>query len=236
MANTVKNRLKKIKPLYNIWHNMRLSINRNKEKKKVEAFRKYGHEILKDISQIIIENKYQCGCIEGTLLGLIRDDRLIPWDDDLDFVILDTNDFSWEEFGNKMAQAGFWKYREIKDNGKIVTVSYKKKDVLCDFSLWKSSGLEMVIPYGVYEIPGYEYINGEAGKYRVWDCTIPTIKEMIIEHRGGILVSIPANYEMLLAAIYGENWRIPDPDFRLDKDEYEKEYIITYYKKSLFKR
>lgn len=134
-----------------------------------------------------------------------------------------------------MAKAGFWKYREIEEEGSVTAQSYKKRNVLCDFSLWPLSDQEMEISYGCYEIPGYEYINGTVNRYRVWYKTVPPIKKILRKSYSGIDVQIPKNYEEVLSALYGESWRTPDPDFHIEKEEAEKEYRFTYYRKKLFK-
>lgn len=231
MKDGLKSRMKKIPVLYPCWHQLRLDINRRREKKKKEAYRNYSGQILKDVFEVMIAERIKCVCIEGTLLGLVRDGQLIPWDDDLDFAIIESDSFSWELFEKYMNENGFWKYRTFEDEGKVISQSYKKKGVLCDFGIWPDTTEEIDLVYGCYEIPGNKYINGCAGKYQVWNRKVPGIKGIVKRTIGGTAVLIPKNSEEILAAIYGKNWRIPDPKFSIEVDEYEKEYTATYYKK-----
>lgn len=49
-----------------------------------EEFQKLNFEGFKKINQKILENKIKWWVHSGTLLGLMRDKKLIPWDDDID--------------------------------------------------------------------------------------------------------------------------------------------------------
>lgn len=236
MNSRLKNMVRKIPVLYPCWHKLRLAINAKREKNKKEAYRRYSKHILREIFEVVIEKEIKCVCIEGTLLGLIREGQLIPWDDDLDFAIIDDPSFSWDEFEKSMSKKGFWKFRMFEEGGKIVSQSYKKKGVLCDFGVWPDIKDEIEIVYGCYEIPGNIYVSGNIGKYRVWNRKVPGIKGITQKKIDEISVLIPKNSEEILAAIYGKNWRVPDPDFAIKSDEYEREYKATYFKKPFGKR
>ena len=231
MKQQVKQIFKKIPVVYPLWHGMRLRINENREKRKKAAFDHYAIAVLDDLMKMTTAKGYPCVCIYGTLLGPVRDGHLIPWDDDMDFAILDTPDFSWARFEKDMRDAGFWKYRTLKSEGNICGQSYKKKDVLCDFAIFPVDGEPKMILSGAYEIPGYVYENGKPAMYRVWDEVIPPITGISTMQMDGINIKIPINSEEMLAAAYGEGWRHPDPNFVPAKEEKEKEYTITYFRK-----
>lgn len=235
MKRAIKNFLKKIKPINAVWRSLYGKYHARMEAGKIESYRRYGLEVLKDISQIIDDNHYACTCIEGTLLGLVRDRSLIPWDDDLDFVIIKSEDFSWTSFEKVMKRAGFWKFREIREDEIIKTESYKKKGVLCDFTMWENSDEDIVIQYGCYQFPNEKYINGEIAKYQVWDLKTPAVHGIHKEVISGVNVFIPNNSTEILQAIYGKDWRIPNAHYKVEHNEYGKAYRITYFRKPLFK-
>ena len=143
MMQQVKQIVRKFPVVYPLWHGMRLKINESREKQKKAAFDKHAMDVLADIMKMTTAKGYSCVCEYGTLLGPVRDGHLIPWDDDMDFAILDTPDFSWERFEKDMLEAGFWKFRTLESESKICSQSYKKKDVLCDFSLAPAGGAPM---------------------------------------------------------------------------------------------
>lgn len=227
----MKDKLKKMFPaLYEIWHNSRLRKNEKNERIKKESYDKYGTEVLNDLFKMVISNNYDVSCYYGTLLGLIRDDKLIPWDDDLDFIILNTKKFSWKKFENDMKRIGFAKYRTIEIDEKIVGQSYVKKGVLCDFSL-KNVGNDIEeCLYGCYQIEGKHYDNGKEQAYQYWKYQVPQINCLFIKKINDISIKIPANYEGILTAYYGENWRVPDPNFRPDRVSIEVPTKITVHR------
>lgn len=235
MKSQIKQIVRKIPVVYPLWHGMRLKINENREKQKKAAFDRYAMDVMADVMNMTTAKGYPCVCIYGTLLGPVRDGHLIPWDDDMDFAILESPDFSWERFDADMREAGFWKFRTIEAEGRVHAQSYKKKNVLCDFGLFRADGAPRKTLSGCYEIPGYVYENGKPGMYRVWDEVIPAITGISTMKIDGIDVKIPSNSEEMLAAAYGESWRHPDPNFVPAKEAKEKEYTITYFRKPFLK-
>ncbi len=236
MNENLKSNLKKIRFLYNIYHNLRVKYDLAGERKKVESYRKYGSQILCDVSKMIEENHWECVCIEGTLLGLVRDKKLIPWDDDLDFAILKSDNFEWKTFDRIMMQNGFWKLRNIETDGVLVAESFIKKGVLCDFCFWDNSGETVKFQYGCYQLPDEKYENGKIAPYQVWDLTIPSVQGINKEIISGLPAFIPSNSEEILEALYGVNWKIPNDHYKAEREEYRKEYRITYFKRPIFGR
>lgn len=227
----VKEILKRVKFIYIPWHNFRLYLNEKKEEKKRTAYKKYGVHVLKLISRIVMENNYKIAPTEGTLLGLIRDSGLIPWDDDLDFLILDDGNISWTDIEAKLIENGFWKYREKYSNGKLLSQAYKYKNVHCDFVLWPLQKEKLKIDYGCYEYKDMKYENNKEAEYQVWEIEVPAVNKLEYRNIGGMDILVPNNSEELLTGIYGD-WKKPDPNYKPQRIEIRKKFKFIYFTKS----
>ena len=69
----------------------------------------------------------------GTLLGIIRDKKLIKWDRDIDYAVVITDKFSWKDLETAMSLSGFKKVREFKLDEMVTEQTYKVKGLLVDF-------------------------------------------------------------------------------------------------------
>lgn len=234
--NKLKSYLKKVPILYPLWHRMRLRANEQNERKKAKAYKKHGMEVLADISDVAIQNNYKLICAWGTLLGIIRDNKLIPWDNDLDFIILDDGDFLWDDFGYKLKEKGFWLYREIYENEKIVEKSYKKKEVLCDIRVWDFYNKRRTVEGDYFRIKGVSYIENRYCEYEATLLDVMPITNVEKITFNGIDVLIPENSEELLRAGYGPMWEVPDAGWKskakrirgiMRKEIYYKKPFIT---------
>ena len=210
---------------------MRLKFNDIKEKKKKKAYQKYGNEVLVDISNVMHKYRYKGIFMQGTLLGLMRDNKLIPWDDDIDIILLKDNGFSWNKFEQDMKKSGFLKTREINYNNRLYSQTYRKKNVVCDFTYWNDSDESKVRWYGGYEIEGLEYKNNKEQLYKTWKTTIPAIMDISYLEIEGNKLQIPMNSDEILSATYGENWKTPNPNYIPKKERMDVMLKVKYFNK-----
>jgi hypothetical protein len=133
---------------------------------------------------------------DGSLLGIVRDGKLIDHDTDLDFYLVDSKSI-WE-IHTYLSARGFMIGRRLKHKGRLVQMTYFNNDhLLIDFLFWQGT-LDGNYFWVAPEIKGRRVQNAsyfDFPSYITWrNLSIRTFGE----------------YELWLKLVYGENWRIPE--------------------------
>lgn len=177
---------------------------------------KYGYEIIRLVDEI--GQKLNVGLwIEwGTLLGLVREGRLIGHDYDIDFATYKMNDNEYCRFFEMLKAAGFELTRQFKYQGYIISETYDYKGTLVDFDYCEADKGKMV--YFEYDIGSDTVIEKASGlyTYRNMDVLIYYAEEFSLVRgtfQNGVSCNIPCNAEKHIEFLYGEDWRTPNPDF-----------------------
>ena len=158
----------------------------------------------------------------GTLLGAIRDQKLIPWDHDIDMGMVNhSNDIikkmirhlkkkfyvSIKTFSNMEGVWDLGKYRVIKVYPK--KYFFLKQDLCLDIFIYYNGN-----------IPN---MNNEVYKYVVWGKNAFHKKEFFdtlekIEFYGE-LINVPSNYREFLKIKYGADWATPKKQWNVAIDD-----------------
>lgn len=134
----------------------------------------------------------------GTLLGLVRNGKLIGHDDDMDFAVylgeqtLKSAPHSWLAFKKALKEKGLI----TKDNASANTIAFKIETDKVEIDLfpsWTTNGRYSVYPYALEDVDEKDIFPARPYKDTEF--------------------MMPANPEALLVQSYGENWRVPDPFF-----------------------
>jgi hypothetical protein len=134
----------------------------------------------------------------GGVLGLIRDGRLIPHDDDLDLLITlpraAISDFA----------AGVTRTRTFLED-----LGYSVRSHKSHLHVWRRGEAVVDVFVGIEEPPYSIWHPGPRRAIRTADVFPPATFSYL-----GIDVPIPNSREHYLAQVYGETWRIPQQLFR----------------------
>lgn len=147
----------------------------------------------------------------GTLLGIIRENRIIPFDHDLDFGLmlkdldkLEALKPQIEAMGHHLMIVNGWHHGlEDPANVPFPRIFYSKKNrIFADIYLWNYiSNTEVNI------------VRHPQEKTTMYSC----LEDYYINTKtidfNGIKLKIPNNAEDYLKLRYGPTWKIPDPNF-----------------------
>jgi len=146
---------------------------------------KLAADDLKSIKQVLDKNDINFFIYFGTCLGIVRDGKLIHYDDDVDVGIIEnvSLDKKLKVYEDLMSE-GFTVSAITKDN------AWAKRNVHASLDFWR------VIPDGLEG--GYKRIKIDTGMFT---------KLATIEFNGDVY-NMPSNTEEYLKLTYG-NWRVP---------------------------
>lgn len=141
----------------------------------------------------------------GTLLGAVRDGRLIGHDNDIDLAYL-----SAAEFPVDVVREGFAVERALLDAGWVLR---RGSGVRLNVRIRLGDGaLRFVDVFTAHWTEGALYIPSDTGFPLPRDTVFPlTTVELM-----GRQLPAPGRPELLLEATYGPRWRVPDPSFRYE--------------------
>lgn len=141
----------------------------------------------------------------GTLLGLVRDKKYIPWDCDIDYAVTINDKNEWKRVIESLEKEGFVFEHFYTENNEITEISFKYKNINCDFFKILDNEKEKCC---------HGYLNYENREYKTNELSIEetffTMPESIfIQKIKGSMFYIPSNYNEILCNSYGESYMTP---------------------------
>ena len=158
-----------------------------------------------------VELKYVLDC--GTLLGIYREDRLLPWDNDMDLSIFCDDEKRIKNVIKKIKKAGYIvkiRYQEKED----YPLEFKKIRILKIYNRknFFAKG-EVMLDCFMVKRGDNQYVCAYGGLNHYTKIHIPTRFYETVDHLNfkGKQYSIPSYIEEYLTHRYG-NWKIPIRD------------------------
>ncbi len=176
----------------------------NKQKK----LQRYGYGLMSDLNKILDTLNVVYFIDFGTLLGIIRDNKIMDHDLDMDIGII-PDDFSTEEIRKTLESAGFILWKQYFNGNKILEESYLYKGVKFDINYYEQTKNNSKV-WLFYRKPGVQYKEGIRNIVEMTYSKITGTKKIKVKN---IVVSVPLDSEKLLEEKYGKNWRIPDKNW-----------------------
>ncbi len=175
-----------------------------------KALQKKGPQTINTIAKKLDSEGAVYFAAFGTLLGMIRDNKLIPYDRDIDFAVHFDNDFTPKKLDRLLRSIGLKRIKAFYYKGKPVELTYTNGITHIDFFRLFDKGDHSLV-HVFYKDVDRKYPS--KNHYTVLELALAHIDGVKKTTINGITVNIPTNYEDFLASAYTENWRIPDPNW-----------------------
>lgn len=177
------------------------------------ATKRYGVATASCVISRLEENGYEPFLTAGTLLGAIRDGEIMSHDDDVDIALrLDSND-EWMRLREILETSGFRLVREFSLYGKIREQAYQAKGFTFDvFGFHYVNNRTELRAYYFCRRDGviYDDENDRSVMYK----DLPDFATRNTARLSNTPFPVPDNSEDVLFALYGPNWRTPDPSWK----------------------
>lgn len=158
----------------------------------------------------------QAFCAYGTLLGIVRDGGLIPYDTDMDMAILESESFSWDALEKALESHGLKKECSYAYEGNVTEQRYILPDGLwVDFFLFQKKDPDTLRSFFYFKDRTVAYENRDV--FHVKANYYPMIHGVTEMEFHGMRVPVPENPEKHVEDVYGPGWRTPDPNCRPDE-------------------
>lgn len=170
-------------------------------------------KMLEDVCEILEEADIPYALDAGTLLGIVREDRLLPWDTDLDIAIPANHGERLKELRKKLYKAGYLtRLRFSRLNcGPIPAKSFRLFRVYTRrFFLFKKEKLMDI--FVKYKDGDSYYWVVQSDEPILQSCEARHLDERVKREFNGREYYIPQDYDGYLTRHYGD-WRTPKKDY-----------------------
>lgn len=189
---------------YKVYKKIRLyQHNKNKEQGMIK-FENDGLKVLFLTQDIFSEYGVNFFIANGTLLGIVRDKKLITRDMDLDIIVYLEKDIDIIRFRDFLTKKGYTLLHAFSvETIGITQETYVYDDIMVDISYVRKAG-EKYYPYVLYDT------DVEKNKVIVFPFTGYNTKKYGYQ---GHFINVPEKPDLFLEQSYGKNWKTPNPNY-----------------------
>lgn len=175
-----------------------------------KAVASYGATASTEVIKALEDGGFEPILAFGTLLGAIRENRILRHDNDLDYAVqIDSNE-EWQRLKECMEAAGYVILRQFSLKGSITEQAYQGNGYSFDvfgFMPVEGSKERRAFYYCLLDEGKYESEDDRSVKYM----DFPPFEGRMLVEVDGVMLPVPDNAEEILSRAYTERWRTPDP-------------------------
>jgi hypothetical protein len=181
-----------------------------RKRKKRKQIQSKGAETIKKLHEVLRD----CNCIfhvdMGTLLGIIREGKLLGHDLDIDIAVHTANVDKINEIKKRLLNNNcIHKYRYKIEGIGIVEDSFILNNIKFDINYYLNIEGKSLC-YLFYREDGKKYDDNKFNAVRLSCSEIERVTKIPFM---GFDVNVPIDSEKYLSERYGQNWRIPDKSY-----------------------
>ncbi|MFA3790616.1 LicD family protein [Aliiglaciecola sp. SL4] len=168
-----------------------------------------GRKIIKGLNRLAVANKIPLVIDFGTLLGLVRDQDIIPWDDDIDFAAPQNNAEEIESLVVNFVENNpeiDWRIEKVTDSNDLTT------SVLLKFTSDSEDLLVFTTSISFRKEQDGKSIH--LPSMGMWYAPEHHFNDFSVIQWLGEKVQVPADYQAYLTFQYGD-WETPKKDIKL---------------------
>ena len=172
------------------------------------ALQRNGLRLISNISDALTKHGAVFFLDFGSLLGVVRDGRLIAHDRDIDFGVYFDDNFTPAVLDQAMKEIGLKRVHTFLFRGDVKEVTYSSGVTHIDFFKHEETDTE-TMDYSFHRLPDEPYeTDNQYSVTRGHSVHISGVKTIKISN---YTLRIPENEEAYLESVYTAAWRVPNP-------------------------
>jgi len=176
------------------------------ERRQSERIQANGYQLIAAVQHLLDREGIEVFADFGTLLGIVREGRLLAHDLDIDMGVVVKDDLDMLRVRTALERFGFKVWREYYIDDQVVEVSFRLFGVKLDINYYRTDE-NASRTWLFYRDPEKEYGPRERDVVEMRYSPIRGFTTMLIH---GVHIRVPLDAESLLAEKYGPTWRTPD--------------------------
>lgn len=178
-----------------------------KDLEKIRNVQEHGLKMIEKTQKLLSKEGIVCFADFGTLLGIIRENKLLGHDKDVDLGVIGVEEYQISQIRTLLERNGYKMWREFYLNDKIVEQCWHINGIKIDLNFYRKDKKGQRT-WLFYIKPNTKYKYGDYSAITMCYSGIEKFKKVKVQKKFDI--NIPEDPEKLLEQKYGKDWKVPN--------------------------